>query len=151
MKNEEGLARRPEGESQFATAQLYADIIDLPHYEPKHHPRMSMWNRAAQFAPFAALTGYDAAIRESGRYTDDWVGLSESRNEEMNRKMELIVSMLPEHPSVTIEYFVPDEHKSGGSYQTYTGNIKRIDEYEQTMVMTDGKKIQLRMIRNITF
>ena len=64
MKNEEGLARRPEGESQFATAQLYADIMDLPHYEPKHHPRMSMWNRAAQFAPFAALTGYDAAIRE---------------------------------------------------------------------------------------
>ena len=84
----------------------YDDIINLPHYEPKHHPRMSMWNRAAQFAPFAALTGYDAAIRESGRFTDDWVGLSESGNEEMNRKMELIVSMLPEHPSVAIEYFV---------------------------------------------
>lgn len=78
----------------------YDDIINLPHYEPKHHPRMSMWNRAAQFAPFAALTGYDAAIRESGRFTDGWVGLSESGNEEMNRKMELIVSMLPEHPSV---------------------------------------------------
>ena len=128
----------------------YDDIINLPHYEPKHHPRMSMWNRAAQFAPFAALTGYDAAIRESGRFTDDWIGLSESGNEEMNRKMELIVSMLPEHPSVTIEYFVPDEHKEGGSYQSYTGNVKRIDEYEQTIVMTDGKKIQLRMIRNIT-
>ena len=128
----------------------YDDIINLPHYEPKHHPRMSMWNRAAQFAPFAALTGYDAAIRESGRFTDDWVGLSESGNEEMNRKMELIVSMLPEHPSVTIEYFVPDEHKAGGSYQTYTGNVKRIDEYEQMMVMTDGKKIELRMINNIT-
>ncbi len=84
----------------------YDDIINLPHYEPKHHPRMTMWNRAAQFAPFAALTGYDAAIRESGRLTDDWVGLSESGNEEMNRKMELIVSLLPEQPSVTIEYFV---------------------------------------------
>ena len=111
---------------------------------------MSMWNRAAQFAPFAALTGYDAAIRESGRFTDDWVGLSESGNEEMNRKMELIVSMLPEHPSVAIEYFVPDEHKAGGSYQTYTGNVRRIDEYEQMMVMTDGKKIELGMISNIT-
>ena len=128
----------------------YDDIINLPHYEPKHHPRMSMWNRAAQFAPFAALTGYDAAIRESGRLTDDWVGLSESGNEEMNRKMELIVSLLPEQPSVTIEYFVPDEHKAGGSYHTYTGNVRRIDEYEQMMVMTDGKKIELRMITNIT-
>jgi len=68
----------------------------------------------------------------------------------MNRKMELIVSMLPEHPSVTIEYFVPDEQKAGGSYQTYTGNVKRIDEYEQMMVMTDGKKIELKMISNIT-
>ena len=128
----------------------YDDIINLPHYEPKHHPRMSMWNRAAQFAPFAALTGYDAAIRESGRFTDDWVGLSESGNQEMNRKMELIVSMLPEHPSVVIEYFVPDEHKAVGSYHTYTGNVRRIDEYEQMMVMTDGKKIELRMITNIT-
>ena len=128
----------------------YDDIINLPHYEPKHHPRMSMWNRAAQFAPFAALTGYDAAIRESGRFTDGWAGLSESGNEEMNRKMELIVSILPEHPSVTIEYFVPDEHKAGGSYQTYTGNVRRIDEYEQMMVMTDGKKIELGMISNIT-
>ena len=113
----------------------YDDIINLPHYEPKHHPRMSMWNRAAQFAPFAALTGYDAAIRESGRLTDDWVGLSESGNEEMNSKMELIVSMLPEHPSVTIEYFVPDRHKAGGSYQSYTGNVKRIDEYEKLILI----------------
>lgn len=64
----------------------YDDIINLPHYEPKHHPRMSMWNRAAQFAPFAALTGYDAAIQESNRVTDDWIDLGESDNEELNRK-----------------------------------------------------------------
>ena len=127
----------------------YDDIINLPHYEPKHHPRMPMWSRAAQFAPFAALTGYDAAIQESGRLTDDWIDLGESGNEELNRKMELLLSKLSEQPHVTIEYFVPDEHKDGGSYQSYTGNIKRIDEYEQTMVMTDGKKIQLNMIRNI--
>ena len=127
----------------------YADIIDQPHYEPKHHPRMSMWNRAAQFAPFAALTGYDAAIRESGRLTDDWVGLSESGNEEMNRKMDWIVSLLPEHPSVTIEYFVPDEHKEGGSYQNYTGNVKRIDEYEKCIEFTDGKSVPFDAIREI--
>ena len=127
----------------------YDDIINLPHYEPKHHPRMSMWNRAAQFAPFAALTGYDAAIRESGRFTDDWVGLSESGNEKMNRKMELIVSMLLEHPSMIIEYFLPDEHKAGGSYQTYSGNVKRIDEYEKYIEFTDGKIIPLEAIRDI--
>jgi hypothetical protein len=127
----------------------YDDIITLPHYELKHHPRMSMWNRAAQFAPFAALTGYDAAIQESGRLTDEWIDLGELGNEELNRKMELMVSMLPEHPSVTIEYFVPDKHKAGGSYQTSTGNVKRIDEYEKCIEFTDGKKIPLEVIRDI--
>ena len=135
---------RDRGRRSQSRFHDYDDIINLPHYEPKHHPRMSMWNRAAQFAPFAALTGYDAAIQESGRLTDDWVGLSESGNEEMNRKMELIVSILPEHPSLTIEYFVPDEHKDGGSYQSYTGNVKRIDEYEKCR-----KKVPLDVIREI--
>ena len=109
-----------------------------------------MWNRAAQFAPFAALTGYDAAILESGRLTDEWIDLGDSGNEELNRKMELLLSKISEQPYVIIEYFVPDEHKEGGSYQSYTGNVKRIDEYEHTIVMTDGIKIQFRMIVNIT-
>ena len=108
-----------------------------------------MESRAAQFAPFAALTGYDTAIQESGRLTDDWVALSESGNEEMNRKMVLIVSTLPEHPSVTIEYFVSDEHKDGGSYQSYTGNVKRIDELEKCIEFTDGKRVPLDAIRDI--
>ena len=127
----------------------YNDIINLPHYEPKHHPRMPMWNRAAQFVPFAALTGYDAAIQESGRLTDDWIDLGESGNEELNRKMELLLSKLSEQPHVTIEYFVPDEHKDGGSYQSYTGNVKRIDEYEKCIEFTDGKKVPLDAIREI--
>ena len=109
-----------------------------------------MWNRAAQFAPFAALTGYDAAIQESGRLTDEWIDMGDAGNEELNRKMELLLSKISEQPHVTIEYFVPDEHKAGGAYQSYTGNVKRIDEYEQIIVMTDSKKIQLRMIVNIT-
>ena len=67
MKSEEGLARRPEGESQLATAQKYADIIDLPHHVSKRHPQMSMWNRAAQFAPFSALTGYENAIKDTAQ------------------------------------------------------------------------------------
>lgn len=127
----------------------YDDIINLPHYEPKHHSRMPMWSRAAQFAPFAALTGYDAAIQESGRFTDDWVGLSESGNEELNRKMELLLSKLSEQPHVTIEYFVSDEHKAGGSYQSYTGNVKRIDELEKCIEFTDGKRVPLDAIRDI--
>ena len=108
-----------------------------------------MWNRAAQFAPFAALTGYDAAIRESGRLTDDWVALSESGNEELNRKMELLLSKLSEQPHVTIEYFVSDEHKDAGSYQSYTGNVKRIDELEKCIEFTDGKRVPLDAIRDI--
>ena len=127
----------------------YDDIINLPHYEPKHHPRMSMWNRAAQFAPFAALTGYDAAIQESGRMTDDWIDMGESANEELNRKMELLISKLPEHPSVTIEYFVPDSHKFGGSYQSVTGVVKRIDDIERFIELTDGTKVLIGAIRDI--
>ncbi len=111
---------------------------------------MSMWNRAAQFAPFAALTGYDDAILESGRLTDKWLDLGDSGNEELDRKMELLLSKISEQPYVIIEYFVPDKHKDGGSYQSYTGNVKRIDEYEHAIVMTDGKRIQLRMIINIS-
>lgn len=128
----------------------YDDIINLPHYEPKHHPRMSMWNRAAQFAPFAALTGYDAAIQESGRLTDDWIDMGDYGNEELNRKMADLLSVISEQPLVTVEYFQPDAHKEGGSYLSYTGNVKQIDEYEQTMVMTEGKKIKLSLITNIT-
>ena len=66
---------------EFATAQQYADIIDLPHYEPKHHPRMSMWNRAAQFAPFAALTGYDTAIKDTAQQNEDSYGVKNNDNE----------------------------------------------------------------------
>jgi len=129
----------------------YDDIIHLPHYEPKYHPRMSMWNRAAQFAPFAALTGFDAAIQESGRLTDEWTDKGELGNEELNRKMEELMSKVSEHPSVTIVYFLPDSHKSGGSYQTYTGTLKRFDDYEKRLVFTDGETIALSMITKISF
>ena len=127
----------------------YDDIINLPHYEPKHHPRMSMWNRAAQFAPFAALTGFEVAIQESGRLTDDWIDMGESANEELNRKMELLVSKLPEHPTVTIEYFLPDSHKSGGSYQSVTGVVRHIDDIERFIEFTNGSKIAIHSIKEI--
>jgi len=127
----------------------YDDIINLPHHVSKQHHQMSMLNRAAQFAPFAALTGYDAAINESGRLTDNWVEQGDYGNELLNRKMEQIVSRLSKHPIVTIDYFVPDEHKSGGSYQTVTGNVKRIDEYERLIELMDGTKIPTKYITEI--
>jgi hypothetical protein len=128
----------------------YDDIINLPHYEPQYCQRMPMWNRAVLFAPFAALTGHEAALLESIRSADDWIDLGESCNEELNRKIELILSKLSEQPHVIVEYFVPDQHKEGGSYQKYTGHVMCIDEYEQKMVMTDGKQIQIKMIVNIS-
>ncbi len=127
-------------------SEEYNDIINLPHYEPKKHPRMSMWNRAAQFAPFAALTGYGAAIQESGRLTEEWTDLEEYDQDILNRKMEELRSLLPEQPAITIRYFQPDEHKSGGSYHTYSGNVKAIDEHERVLLFADGQRIDLDRI-----
>ena len=110
---------------------------------------MSMMNRAAQFAPFAAVAGHDAAICEEGRLTDDWIDMGDSANEELNRKMELLIAKLPEHPTVTIEYFLPDALKSGGSYQIATCHVKRIDDIERFIELTDGRKIPIDTITKI--
>ena len=127
----------------------YDDIINHPHHVSKRHPQMSMMNRAAQFAPFAAVAGHDAAIREEGRLTDDWIDMGDSANEELNRKMELLIAKQPEHPTVTIEYFLPDALKSGGSYQTVTCQVKRIDDIERFIELTDGRKIPIDTITEI--
>jgi len=127
----------------------FDDIIHLPHYEPKRHPRMPMAARAAQFAPFAAVAGHDAAIREESRITDSWTELGDTGNDELNRKMEHLITLLPQHPTVTIEYFLPDSNKSGGSYQAASGQVKRIDEYERMIELMDGRKIAIDMVKDI--
>ena len=127
----------------------YDDIINLPHYEPKRHPRMSMMARAAQFAPFAAVAGHDAAIREEGRATDEWADIGESGSEELDRKMALLIARQAECPMVTIEYFLPDSRKSGGTYQTISGNVRRIDDYERVIELADGRKIPIAVIKDI--
>lgn len=127
----------------------YDDIINLPHYNPKHHPRMSMWNRAAQFAPFAALTGYDAAIQESARLTDTFTGLDDYDSDRQNRQMAELMPIINEHPYIEIVYFQPDSHKEGGSYQKITGALKMIDEAEHLLILTDGKTIPIANIVNI--
>ncbi|MBO6303563.1 MAG: hypothetical protein J6M62_00595 [Selenomonadaceae bacterium] len=113
----------------------YKDIINLPHHISKRHPRLSMEKRAAQFSPFAALTGYEEATDETSRLTDEKIELSEEDMEELNRKLQNLQG------EAVITYFVKDERKSGGSYVTIKGEVRRIDDYEKAIVMRDGSKI----------
>lgn len=127
----------------------YDDIIHLPHHVSKTRPQMSMMDRAAQFSPFAALTGYDAAIKETGRLTDEKIELGEETKAVLDRKQRYLSDMISVQPEITVTYFLPDERKSGGTYLSVTGKLKRIDEYERMMILTDGKKIPLDDIVDI--
>ena len=125
---------------------LYADIIDLPHHVSRTHPPMPMLNRAAQFAPFAALTGYDAAVEETARLTEDEVYLDTSEIEVLNEKLTRIENLLPQHPEVQITYFLPDEKKAGGSYETTAGPVKKIDHIAQNLLMESDERIPFARI-----
>lgn len=127
----------------------YDDIIHLPHHVSKTRPQMSMMDRAAQFSPFAALTGYDAAIKETGRLTDEKIELGEETKAVLDRKQRYLSDMISVQPEITVTYFLTDERKSGGTYLSVTGKLKRIDEYERMMILTDGKKIPLDDIMDI--
>lgn len=127
----------------------YDDIINLPNPTPTCKPRMSALDRAAQFAPFAALTGYEAVVAEAARLTDDRLVLSEDMKIILNDKMQMIVDNLDKEPLVTIRYFVPDKRKAGGAYVEVSGIVKEIDEYERCIVMTDGMKIPIEQVRAI--
>ena len=129
----------------------YSDIINLPHHVSKNHPQMPMEARAAQFAPFAALTGYDAVIHETARLTDKQVELEEYDNDRLNRIFSELMDSLEKHPMVTVSYFKPDEHKAGGAYMTVSGKLKKIDTYEQIMKMEDGTVIPIGSIMDLQF
>ena len=124
----------------------YDDILDLPHPTSKKHPRMSMYARAAQFAPFAALTGYGVALQETPRSPDQQLELDENEKALLNEKLQLLRQHLPGKPKITITYFVPDTKKAGGSYQTITGFVKKLQEYERRLIMTDGTIIPIDAI-----
>ena len=129
----------------------YSDIINLPHHVSHNHPQKPMMARAAQFAPFAALTGYDTVIHETARQTDKQVELEEYDNERLNRIFSELMDSLEEHPMVTVSYFKPDEHKAGGAYVTVTGQLKKVDTYEQLMVMENGTAIPIGNIMDLQF
>ncbi len=121
----------------------YEDIVDLPHHVSKKHPPMSRINRAAQFAPFAALTGHGAAIKETARLTDAETDLTNDNKEILNLRHKILLEHQSEQPEVTIIYFVPDERKSGGSYKTKTGKLDKINECEKIYILTDGSFIHM--------
>ena len=128
----------------------YDDIIALPHPEPRTHPRMSLHDRAAQFSPFAALTGHSAAIAETGRLTDGRITLDESEMARVDAALQRLRGLLPQAPAVSITYFVPDGRKAGGSYQTVTGTVRRIDTVNGILLLTDQRAIPIPDIFNVT-
>lgn len=121
----------------------YAEIMDLPHHVSKTRPQMPMHDRAAQFSPFAALTGYAAVIRETARLTDRKIELDETMLTALNERYQLLLSVLDAEPEVEITYFRPDERKSGGSYRTVVGVVKKADEFTRQLTLTDGTAIPM--------
>lgn len=133
------------------TRRKYGDIIDLPHYVSKTRPQMSMVDRAAQFSPFAALTGYDAAVQEMARLTDERMELDEGRIAVLDEQIQGIRDRIGkgEWPEIVATYFQPDERKAGGRYVTATGSVKRVDEYARVIEMMDGNRISIDRIYEI--
>ena len=134
---------------QLKETHKYDDIIHLPHHISDHRAGMPMADRAAQFSSFAALTGFEDVIEETGRLTDHSAELTEGSKQQLNEKLVILSENARIKPLVKVTYFEPDTRKSGGSYVTVTARVKRVDEYEQVLVLTDDRQIPLEAIRNI--
>lgn len=129
--------------------EKYKEIIHLPHKQSTTRPHMPVADRAAQFAPFAALVGYDDAVKETARLTDSRRELSDGALVQLNTKLNYIQEHLDEQPEVTITYFQADSKKSGGAYLTCTGIVKRVDDYEHIVQMQNGREIFIDDISEI--
>ncbi|QNK42568.1 hypothetical protein HCR03_08375 [Caproicibacter fermentans] len=127
----------------------YDNIINLPHHVSATRPHMAAIDRAAQFAPFAALTGYEGAVKETARLTDERIELDEYAQGALSDRLQIIADRMKEHPKIAITYFQPDAKKKGGAYITAAGTVKKIDEYERVVVMTDATVIPLDEIISI--
>ncbi len=127
----------------------YEDIIEHSHPISTKHPRMRNSDRAAQFSPFAALTGYEAAIRETARVTDKKHELSEDAKTVLNEKLQIIIGMIDENPIFEFTYFIADRLKSGGAYIKACGSVRKIDEYRRLVIMDDRTEIPIDDIFDI--
>ena len=127
----------------------YDDIIHLPHHVSEKYPQMPMIDRAAQFSPFAALTGYDAAIDETARPTDQKRELSEDEKQIISSALHALKRRIKTDPAVTVTYFRPDERKAGGTYKTVTGSAKKVDEYHSVLLLTNGTVIPFDSIMSL--
>lgn len=129
--------------------KTYDDIIHLPHHVSVARPQMTAIDRAAQFSPFAALTGYNAAIKETARLTDGRVELDEYIKDALSDRLQIIADRIKEYPEIAITYFKPDAKKNGGAYVTAISKAEKIDEYERAIIMSDGTAIPIDEIISI--
>lgn len=126
---------------QLKNTTKYDDIIDRPHPVSKRHPQMPLSDRAAQFSPFAALTGHEAAIKETARLTEERIELDENSKSILNEQFQMILERMEQNPVILVTYFQPDARKEGGLYTTCSGRVKKIDEYMRIFLMEDGTRI----------
>ena len=128
---------------KLAVTHRYDDIITQPHHTSERRCRMAAIDRAAQFSPFAALTGYDAAIRETGRLTDSRIELTADSRAALDETLRTLSAHLKERPGVRATFFVPDERKEGGAYVTVTGRVRKLDEYRRRLILESGEEIPM--------
>lgn len=134
----------------FETSHKYDDIIHMPHHVSTKHPRMSIENRAAQFAPFAALTGYEDAVKETAREVDTRIEIDEEQKNILDSKIQMIIEQLTNRPVVTFTYFIPDLTKDGGEYISVAGIVKKFDTYNQTILLEDDTEIPVNEVIDIS-
>ncbi len=146
MRREDEKKGRETMNENFYNSHNYEDILYLPHHVSPSRPRMPKIDRAAQFAPFSALSGFSDAIGETGRLTDERVELGEEAKSELNEELRMIQERIAIHPEVAVTYFQPDKRKSGGAYITATGRVKKIDIYRRTVALQDGTQIPMEEI-----
>ena len=139
-------------EEEKKALERYGSIINLPHPISKKHPRMPLWERAAQFSPFDALTGYSDAVKETARQTDSKRELTEDEKEQVNEKLQILYESLQrgEPAAAKIEYFEPDLKKEGGAYLTVQGKILKFDLYRRKITMEGDRKIPIDQIQEIS-
>ena len=125
----------------------YDDIINMPHHRSPGRRQMSLVDRGAQFSPFAALTGYEAAVEEAGRLTDSEIELSEDAKDMIDARLRLLAENIAKSPQVSILHFVPDSRKEGGKYVTTEGRVRELDEYGRRIILHGGRSVPIDSIR----